>query len=197
MFPWGVFLLFLASSCFAPGPNVFTGIAMAQTYNLRQSAKFSFGVLLGISALAFVCCLFSAFIAQLLPSAEKILAVLSAIYFSYLAFVTLRSKPNEEKKTYARPTGILMGAVMQLINPQAFPYCLGAVSAYIAPHADTIPEYLLYVSIMGIVAFVAIMLWSVFGVTLQRIFKNRYIIVNIVLALLLMYCALNVLRGVF
>ena len=196
MFNWWLFIAFVGSACFAPGPNNITSIAMARGYGITQSIKYAAGALIGFAALNFLCCAFNGLIARILPSAQSVLAVLGALYFLYLAYSILRSKTLEDGGA-AKKAGFFAGILIQFINPQGIFFALSIAAVHVTPHFHTLGAYALFSVLMGVVAFVMIAVWGVFGLVIARFFKKYNLAVNIVLSLLLVYCAYSVFMGMF
>ena len=83
----------------------------------------------------------------------------------------------------------LEGLLLQIVNPKVLFYGLTLMSSFVVPWSDA-PSLLLVVSALaGVLAFSSQFLWGVFGTLFQRYFSRYETEVNLLTALLLVYCA--------
>jgi threonine/homoserine/homoserine lactone efflux protein len=116
--------------------------------------------------------------------------VAGACYMLWLALCMLR--PVAENGGERRSVlGFLPGLFLQFINPKLYIYGITAMSSYIMPHYDNIITLIVFAMIMAFVSFVSTICWAVFGAWLGALSKSRGRLINIVMAILLCYCAVS------
>jgi threonine/homoserine/homoserine lactone efflux protein len=116
--------------------------------------------------------------------------VIGAAYMLYLAWKTWKSSAEIELEE-TTGASFTSGLTLQFINPKIYIYAVTAMSTFILPYFDStilLIEFALFLALVGFTGTVA---WSAFGSTFRKILSNYAGIVNPVLALLLIYCAVS------
>ena len=89
-------------------------------------------------------------------------------------------------------SGFLSGLLLQFINPKIYIYCIMSMEAYILPYYSGQPlTLLLFDLLLSLIGFVFTIAWTVFGSVFQTLFSRHARVVNTILALLLVYCAVS------
>jgi threonine/homoserine/homoserine lactone efflux protein len=115
--------------------------------------------------------------------------MLGAAYMVYLIIKTFTpSKENEIKKTAG---SFLIGALLQLINPKIIIYGITAMSSFILPYYKDIPVLMFFSFLLAFVGFTGTICWALFGSLLSFLFNRHGKILNIIMAVLLLYCAVS------
>jgi threonine/homoserine/homoserine lactone efflux protein len=188
---FSAFIPYVLLATFTPGPNNLMAMANATRHGFRRTLRFTSGVTLGFFVLLALCCAFSATLLGLVPTLHPVMAGLGAAYMLWLAWRTLRSKPHEEGVEDTRTYGFWSGAALQFVNPKAILYGVTTASTFVVPYFHG-PVVLGFISlVLALVAFVATGSWALFGAAFQRFLAKRGRVVNIVMALLLVYCAVS------
>ena len=79
------------------------------------------------------------------------------------------------------------------MNVKVILYGITSLSSFILPHYDSVAVLALFCVILSVTGFLCTLLWALFGAVFERFFKNYAKIVNAVMALLLVYCAVTML----
>ena len=108
----------------------------------------------------------------------------------FLAWVIFKSTGNiGEKHLY---DGFWAGLLLQFVNPKLYLYCIVSLEVYILPHYfGNIPALAGFGLLLGVIAFSSTICWSAFGSEFKRLFSEHARVVNTVMALLLVYCAVS------
>ena len=110
----------------------------------------------------------------------------------YLAWETFRSSDAIEED-HSRD-GFLSGLFLQFINPKIFIYCIMSMEAYVLPfYSGKALPLLGFALLLALIGFVFTLLWSAFGSMFKWLFSKHTKLVNTVMALLLVYCAISLL----
>jgi threonine/homoserine/homoserine lactone efflux protein len=189
MFDVASFFVFITLMAYTPGPNNIMSMGNASRFGFRKSFRFNLGMWAGFSFVMLLCALASATLAAFIPKITIVMKIAGAAYMIWLAWHTFRSAGVDDAEE-GRPT-FAGGAFLQLVNPKIYVYGFAAMSSWIIPahpHVLVIVAFALFLAFYGFVATVA---WAVFGKVFARLFSGRAKVLNIVLALLLVYCAVS------
>ena len=97
-----------------------------------------------------------------------------------------RRRPGEGGGTNTRPLTFLQAAAFQWVNPKGVIIALGAIALYVSP-ARPIADLSILLAVFGVVTLASTVAWSLFGVALGRLLRDRRRarIFNVCMALLL------------
>ncbi len=82
---------------------------------------------------------------------------------------------------------------MQFVNLKVILYGITTISTFIIPYYKSVFILTIFSIILAFIGFVSTCCWSLFGSILQKFFENHSKVVNTVMALLLVYCAVSLL----
>lgn len=191
---FGAFFSYVFLSSITPGPNNIMSMSLASSYGLKPALRYCLGVGVGIALIAAVMAVFSSLLYSYLENIELIMKIIGAAYILYLAFLIVRDKPHEQKKenkTHLRPDSMFTGAIMQFINPKGILFCMVCMSTFILPHYQSLLEIGIFTLILGAFGVFSSSCWAFFGSVFQKLFSRYRKVINIILALLLVYCAVS------
>ena len=197
MFPWQAFLAYIFIVAITPGPNNIMSMNNASQKGFRKAMPFNLGIFTGFIFVLILCVVFSSLLFALIPRIQFPMKILGAAYMLYLAAKPfLPSKKQTEKDTSGTLSDVskksfMIGAVLQFINPKFYIYCITAFSSFILPVFTSIPVLAFFIFILAFVGFACTLCWSFFGSVFNRVFSKHGRIINIVMALLLVYCAVS------
>ena len=184
------FFLYIFLSAFTPGPNNIMAMYQSTRGGLRRGMIFCLGVLCGVLATMTLCAVFTTMLLQYLPAAAPVLKWVGVAYILFLAVVIFRDKPAEEKeKQPSGSGGLLTGLVMQFVNVKLILYGITALSTFVLPYSQSGLALVGAVLVLSLVGFAGTSCWALFGFLFRRFFTERKHLVNIIMALLLVGCA--------
>ncbi|QUH19255.1 LysE family transporter [Alkaliphilus sp. B6464] len=187
------FLSYILVANFAPGPNTIISMSNASLYGFKKSIMFNVGVFFGVFIIFALSSIFSVALYDFIPSIKSIMAYIGASYILWLAWQTYKSKPRSEEKTQKRTNTFLSGLLLQFVNPSVIIYSLATISTFIVPYYKSVFMLASFSVILAFVGFVGTCCWALFGSIFQKFLVKNYRTVNIVMALLLVYCAVSLL----
>ena len=86
----------------------------------------------------------------------------------------------------------LSGLLLQFINPKIYLYCIMSMEAYILPYYGGQPVILfLFALLLAFIGFAFTLAWAAFGSVFRLLFSRHARVVNTIMALLLVYCAVS------
>lgn len=190
MFPWFSFLTYAVITAATPGPNNIMSMSNGVRKGFRGALPFNLGILTGFTMVMVLCTLFCSLLTTLIPKIKTPMLILGAGYMLYLAWEIFRSSGLIEEDH--SKSGFLSGLLLQFINPKIYIYCIMSMEAYILPLYSGQPLTLLVFDLLlSFIGFVFTIAWTVFGSVFQTLFSRHARVVNTILALLLVYCAVS------
>ena len=190
MLNWISFLTYAIITAATPGPNNIMSMSNGIRKGFRGALPFNLGILSGFSMVLVLCTLFCSLLATLIPKIKVPMLVLGAGYMLYLAWEIFRSSDLIEED-HSR-SGFLSGLLLQFINPKIYIYCIMSMEAYILPfYSQDFQALLGFDLLLSLIGFVFTLCWTAFGSVFQTLFSRHARVVNTILALLLVYCAVS------
>ena len=190
MFPWYSFLTYAVITAATPGPNNIMSMSNAGRLGFRRALPFNLGIWVGFTIVMVLCTLFCTALSALIPAIRLPMLVLGAAYMLYLAWGTFRSS-DVIQEDHSRE-GFLSGLLLQFINPKIYLYGILSMEAYVLPYYEDRPVILfLFALLLAFIGFVFTLCWSAFGSVFRLLFSRHARVVNTIMALLLVYCAVS------
>jgi cysteine/O-acetylserine efflux protein len=186
------FLSYVFVTSFTPGPNNILSMMNAQKYGFKNSFRFNLGILAGFIILMIACSYFNLFLFNFIPKIQHYVGIFGAVYMLYLAYKVIfgtkkRTGPaNKESNTY------LAGLTMQFFNPKVILYGITVIATFITPFYKSGFTLILFSLFLAFIGFVATLCWALFGALLQNFLAKYNKQFNIVMGLLLVYCAISI-----
>ncbi len=184
------FLIYIFVTAYTPGPNNIMSMSNAVRYGFKRSFKFNIGILVGFSIVMQFCTALSAIIFSHISQAKIYMQFLGASYMLYLAWKTWRSSSKIELEETKGPS-FISGFTLQFLNPKLYFYAFTSMSTFILPYFHSTLTLIGFGLFLALVGFTGSVAWSIFGSAFCKILAKRANIVNPILALLLVYCAIS------
>lgn len=191
MFNWTTFLAYASTTSITPGPNNIMSMSGASQRGVKRNLPFNLGVLVGFIIVGTMSTVLMSVLNTFLPVIKLPMMILGALYLLYLAYKTFTGDVNVEEKKDAHG-GFFTAVALQFINPKLYLCCIMSMELYILPHFGGQPLILFgFVVLMAAMAFVSTVLWACFGSAFRRLLREHGRVVNTIMALLLVYCAVS------
>lgn len=184
------FLAYILVTAYTPGPNNILSMSNGSMYGFKKSFPFNVGILCGFFIVMTLCTLFSAALFAVIPKIKTAMLILGAIYMLYLAWKIFKSSTHGPQAQKNRST-FLSGMMLQFVNPKIMVYGITSMSVYILPYYKDLGHVILFGLLLSLVGFSATLCWSAFGTAFSRLLKNHAKVLNPIMALLLVYCAVS------
>lgn len=190
MFNWLNFLSYAIVTAVTPGPNNIMSMSNAGRLGFKKSFPFNLGIWAGFSIVMLVCTFFCNMMSEVIPKIKTPMLVIGACYMLWLAWKTLKSSSVIEEKH--SQSSFFSGAVLQFVNPKIYIYCIVSMEAYILPfyQGELIP-LIFFALLLAFIGFAFTLCWSLFGSFFKLIFSKYAKATNIIMAGLLIYCAIS------
>ena len=189
MFALYDFFIYCLITAYTPGINNLLSMSNAMRLGLRRSIPFLLGILAGFFAVMTVCAFFSTTLFTYLPIIQLPIQICGAGYMIYLAWKTWKSSGNVQTDT-RQETGFLSGMILQFVNPKIYIYAITAMSLYILPVYSSRSSLAAFTLLLTAIGASGSLAWALCGSAFCRFLSKHTKMVNSVMALLLVYCAI-------
>jgi threonine/homoserine/homoserine lactone efflux protein len=161
----------------------------AKNVGFRKGVIFNFGVFTGFFIGIIVCFLASSVLYNIVPKIQLPMKILGAAYMIFLMVTTLL--PPKEHEIKSNNGSFIIGILSQLVNPAGVFFGLTLTSSYVLPYYQAIPTLLLFSFLIAFIGFTGSLCWSLFGSLFSTLFIRHRKVLNIIMSVLLLYCAVS------
>jgi threonine/homoserine/homoserine lactone efflux protein len=116
---------------------------------------------------------------------------IGAVYILWLAWKTYKSSPHGSNEDEKHTNTFLSGLLLQFVNPKVILYGITTVSTFIVPYYRSLFTLAVFSAILAFVGFTSTICWALFGSIFQKLLVKNDKAVNIIMAMLLIYCAVS------
>lgn len=184
------FLIYCFITAYTPGANNLLSMSNAIRLGFRRSVRFNFGILAGFAVIMTLCTVFSATLYAFLPRVKIIMQTLGAAYMLYLAWKVWKSTADLSADG-GKEASFLSGMLLQFANPKIYIYAITAMSLYILPVYQSPAALAGFTVLLTLIGASGSFVWALFGAAFCQFFARHAKIVNGVMVLLLVYCAVS------
>ncbi|RGY96283.1 LysE family transporter [Clostridium sp. AM58-1XD] len=184
------FLIYCFITAYTPGANNLLSMSNAIRLGFRRSVRFNIGILAGFSVVMTICTIFSATLYSLLPRLKMVMQILGAAYMLYLAWKVWKSSADLSADG-GKEASFLSGMILQFANPKIYIYAITAMSLYILPIYQSAGALAGFTVILSLIGASGSFVWALFGAAFCRFFSRHTKAVNLIMACLLVYCAVS------
>lgn len=185
------FLTYTLLTAFTPGPNNILAMSNTSKYGLKKSIGLIQGIFFGFLSVMILCSFFSVILVNIIPTIKPAMTYMGVAYILWLAWHIVKSKPQENTEEVEKADNFITGFFLQFVNIKIILYGITAISTFVAPYYSSpfsIGGFALLITAFGCAGTFT---WAIFGAVFQRFFKKYRSIINIIMALLLVYCAIT------
>ena len=184
---------FVAVTTYTPGPNNISAASMGVLYGYKRTLPYMLGMVSGFFMMLTLSGLVSGFLLEKIPAFEIVLRIAGALYILWLAWHTLRASYTFDEEQ-AKPLGFIQGFLLQVLNVKVIVYGLTLYGTFLANKIPSVYHLVLSALLFASVGFTSVSLWTLFGAGIRRYLNQPKVrlVVNVVLALLLVYTAVDI-----
>lgn len=184
------FIIYCFLVTFTPGPTNIVILSTVHNYGSKKAmdytygATIAFGLLLGISAML------NTVLITVIPKVLIGMQVIGTLYMLYLSYQIYKMDPSEstDNNTGTFATGFLM----QFLNPKVVIFALTVIPSFILPYYTDMTAMTISVIVITIIGFLAFISWILFGTILKNFLQKHTRIVNVIMALGLVYTTIMI-----
>lgn len=189
---YSAFFTYVLITSITPGPNNILSLSTANQYGIKRSVTVISGMCCGYIILMLMCGFFTYSMVNTLPIITPWLTCVGAIYIVWLAWGIATSDIHTHIDT-SDSAGFWTGFGLQFVNVKIILYGVTSISTFVLPYTHN-AYWIIGVSLL--LAFIALasnLCWALAGRLLQSQFQRHGRVINIILALMLFYCAVSLL----
>lgn len=184
------FLAFVTLSGITPGPANLTSLSTSLTYGKNTALRQWIGLLAGCITDAMISVVSVYFLGAAMNEYVKYLAFVGVAYLLWMAVHMLKATYMNELKEVSKP-GFFRGYFLQLTNIKVIMTCITALSSYVLPVTTSLGTIMIFGTCLGVIQPTCNLAWLFTGAALQKFFIKYQKQVNVVMAVLLIICALS------
>ena len=188
MFDLSDFLIYCLITAYTPGANILLSMSIAARLGFRRSFGFNLGILAGFTVVMSACTLFSTTLYSSLPKVKIFMQLFGAAYMLYLAWKVWKSSADVNADS-GKEASFLSGMLLQFANPKIYIYAITAMTLYILPVYHSAAAITGFTVLLALIGASGSFVWALFGSAFCKFFSKHTKAVNLVMALLLVYCA--------
>lgn len=194
-------LLFTFITIYTPGPANIACTSLGVRFGIKRTAKFVYGSGIGFTFTSLLGGLLSNLLLTIVPSIELVMRLVGSAYILYLAYKMLKidySFTQDNQQTSTQEFGFKYGFVIQLLNIKSIIFIITLYTTFLNPLIGKPVLIFFSAVVLGLIGLGANFLWASLGAAISSFLNQERIkgIVNVLLALLLVYTALK-LSGIF
>ena len=184
-------LLYILIVGYTPGPANIYSLSCAMKYGRKQALVMWRGLFLGFAIAVVLMAVASHFLGSALGDYVYVLRYLGAAYIIWLAWQIYRESGIQVKNTQV--CTFWSGLVMQLTNAKMLLFDLTVFSLFVLPYSNRLVDMFPVAALLLIAGPGSNLIWLLAGDYLRHFFDKRQKQVDIVMAILLVLCAVAIL----
>lgn len=190
------FFVYTVLTALLPGPNNILALNSSMKSGYQRSKILLLGIYSGFTVVMLLAAFFTGFLLNSYGFLLSYLKYIGAVYLIYLAWSVISGKPMDIDTTQKEQTSnsvedFWKGFLLQLVNVKIIIYGITAFSSFIFPQFKEIWIILIFALLLSFIGNSATWIWAVAGQKLHRFLNRHYKIVNTVMGILLLYCAVS------
>jgi cysteine/O-acetylserine efflux protein len=185
------FVIYVIINAFTPGPGSILALNTMTNYGWKRGKPLFFGIFTGYFFVQALCALFIFGLENLINPIMTVLTYAGVIYILWLAYQIAISKPDN--KTSEKQPSFWIGFVLQIVNVKIFLFGITSLTGYVMPYYSSLGLLLFFEMIIAAIGSLATLTWIFFGGLFQKTYFKHFRVINIILALLLLQCAVALL----
>ncbi len=186
------YLIYTVVTAFTPGPNNIVALYAVSQNGWRKGKDVLLGMAGGFLCVMFICALFCYELAKYLPSLTGTLKYVGAAYIIYLAIHVARSSPDNSD---GRQMTFWKGFLLQFFNVKIILYAITVYTGYVLPYESSLTSLFSHAINLTVIGMAGFITWGLAGGLFQDLLTQYYRPFNIVMGLILVYCAITLAFG--
>lgn len=185
------YIAYVLVTTFTPGPNNIMSLYSVSTAGWKKGCEVISGIFTGFSLLTISIIIFCHELSKYVPEIVGILKYIGAAYIVWLAVHIAKSTPSESQ---GHSITFKSGFFLSISNVKVILYLITVYTAYIIPSGAGLFEMFAHGVIIVALSAVSWFTWGTAGAMLQKFLKEHYRPFNIVMAIILLWCAVSILK---
>ncbi len=184
------FLLYCVIVTATPGPANIAILSISTNSGISKTLRYIAGAISAFFIIILLSVLLNSALSAAVPAMTAVMRYAGSLYILYLSYQIL--KTNGTDGMSGQTATFASGFIMQFVNPKIWLLTMTVIPGYILPYYTQAYILFGFSLIITAIALMAFMTWAMFGAVLVRFLNHYQKAVNIILALLLLYSAVEV-----
>lgn len=180
------FLAFTLITAFTPGPNNILALNTGLRCGFRGGLPLIFGICTGFLCVMFLCGLLVFSLSTLSPVFMEGMKYIGCLYIMLLAWHMAFA--GERKNGSRSGTGFMTGFILQFVNVKIMMYGITAYSGFIFFWDRSWTALVVGMAVLTLIGGAGVVTWAFAGSVMQRFFRRQAAVLNVVMALMLLFC---------
>ena len=173
-----------------PGPTNIAILSISTNSEIRETSRYIMGATSALFILLTLSVLFNSALSAVVPRIMIVIRYAGSLYMFYLAYQVFRMNASSALSNQAAT--FLSGFTMQFVNPKIWLLTMTVIPSYVMPYYRATFILLGFASIITTIALFAFLAWALFGKVMMQFLQKYQKSINLALALLLLYSAVEV-----
>ena len=186
------FLFYCLVSGITPGPANLLSLSTALKHGRDTALKQWRGLFCGYFIVALGAVFVTYFIGSAFENYIKVFSYMGAAYIIFLAVHILLDNGNSDNKRGLREGTFLNGFLVQVTNVKVIIFCVSALTSFVLPHTSSFWVLLLIGLFLPFTGPMTNLVWVFAGVSLQELFQKHRKVINVIMAVSLILCAVSI-----
>jgi len=187
------FLTYTLITAITPGPNNILALSSVSAFGLKRSSRVILGMSVGFLVIMLLCGLLSYTLINVLPALTYWMKFVGAAYILWLALKIARSNPNVSSAS----EGLLSFSAsfwLQFANVKIILYGITALTTFVLPTTREIIWVTGASLLLAVIGVFGNLCWALAGHLFQVLFRRYGRLLNLILAALLVWIAVDMIR---
>lgn len=184
------FLIYCIIVTVTPGPTNIVILSTVNNFGTKKAMEYTYGATIAFGLLLVISVMLNTVLIAVIPKILPIMQIIGSLYIFYLACQVY--KMDTSKSIEKQTATFMSGFLTQFINPKVVLFTMTVIPSFVMPYYTATSTLAIFVTCITIIGFIAFIIWVVFGAIFKKFLQKHQKIVNIIMALFLVYSAIMV-----
>lgn len=181
-------LLYILALGYTPGPSNLCAFHSGIHFGRRHAMRVWWGFVIGFLLIDTTLVMVTHFLGDVLGPYVEYLSYAGALYMLCLA-VMIIMKSGQSKEDMAKSCTVGTGILIEITNVKVWMFCLTALGTFVLPYSSSFIDLAKVGVLLTLAGPVANLVWLVAGAGLNKLTERYGRLIDIVLAAVLVICA--------
>ncbi|WHY73753.1 LysE family translocator [Fictibacillus enclensis] len=184
------FIIYCFIVTFTPGPTNIVILSTVHNYGSKKAIEYTYGATIAFGLLLGLSAMLNTMLIAVLPKILLGMQIIGTIYMLYLAYQIYTMDTSKPADNHAGT--FISGFLMQFLNPKVVLFTMTVIPSFILPYYTDMPAVTISVFVITVIGFLAFLAWILFGTIFKEFLQKHDRVVNVVMALSLVYATLMI-----
>lgn len=184
------FLIYCIIVTVTPGPTNIVILSAVNNLGTKKAMEYTYGATIAFGLLLVISVMLNTVLIAVIPKILPIMQIIGSLYIFYLAYQVY--KMDTSKSIEKQTATFMSGFLMQFINPKVVLFTMTVIPSFVMPYYTATSTLVIFITSITMIGFISFIIWVVFGAIFKKFLQKHQKIVNIIMALFLVYSAIMV-----